>query len=77
MSNKMVDVILHVDEDSSHDDRESFRDKLMSINGVHSADFRDDKPHLVVVEYDPELVKPNAFLSAASENDGHAELVGL
>ena len=77
MSDKMVDVLLHVDEDSSHSDREAFRDQLMSIDGVHTADFRDDKPHLVVVEYDPELVKSNTFITAASAKGWHAELVGL
>jgi len=77
MSNKMVDVLLHVDEESSHDDREAFRDRLMEIDGVMAADFRDDHAHLVMVEYDPALVKSASFLSAAKDHGWHAELVGL
>jgi len=42
-----------------------------------AADFRDEQSHLVVVEYDPALVKSGSFLSAAKEHGWHAELVGL
>jgi hypothetical protein len=77
VSNKMVDVILHVDEDTTDEDRESFRDVLLAIDGVLAATFREDKAHLVVIEYDPERVKASAFVAAAKDNGWHAELVGL
>jgi hypothetical protein len=77
MSNKMVDVILHVDEDTTDEGRESFRDTLLAIDGVLAATFREDKPHLVMIEYDPEQVQSGAFVDAAKDHGWRAELVGL
>ena len=77
MDTKMVDVTLHIDEDTTHEERESFRDSILSTTGVMSADIRDEKPHLMIVGYDPEDVKPQAFLAVAQRRGYHAELIGI
>ncbi len=77
MSEKMVDVTLHIDEDTSHDEREALRDKLLQKQGVMAADCHDDKPHLMIVEYDPEFIKSSDFVNVAKEQGLHAELIGL
>lgn len=77
MSEKMVDVILHVDEDTSHDQREELRDHLLKHDGVMAASCRDDKPHLIVIEYDPEVARTSDFLDIAKSSGLHAELVGM
>ena len=77
MENKMADVTLHIDENTSHDQRENFRVSLLAMNGVMAAAYHDDKPHLVVVEYDPDIIKSSNFIKVAKENGLHAELVGL
>ena len=77
MSTKMSDVTMHIDEATSHNEREALRDSLLSMNGVMAAAYHDDKPHLMIVEYDPDLVNSSEFLSSASSKGLHAELVGL
>ena len=56
MTTKMVDVTMHIDEDTTHEERESLRDSLLATTGVMSADIRDEKPHLMIVGYDQDNV---------------------
>lgn len=77
MAIKMVDVMLHIDEDTTHEERESLRDTLLSTTGVMSADIRDARPHLMIVGYDPDNVVPQVFVAAAQRRGYHAELVGI
>ena len=42
-----------------------------------SADIHDEKPHLMIVGYDPENVAPQAFLAVAQRKGYHAELIGI
>ena len=77
MEPKMTDVTLHIDENTSHDEREALRDKLLSLHGVMAAAYHDTKPHLMVIEYDPDAIKSSEFLTAATSKGLHAELVGL
>lgn len=77
MSEKMVDVILHVDEDISSDRKEELRDSLLQLNGVLAANYGKDKPHLINIEYDPDTVNTGEFLKLAQDRNLHAELVGM
>lgn len=77
VANQIVDVILHIDEDTSHDDRERLRSKILGIAGIVAAAYHDEKPHLMVIAYDPNVVSSSAFVKAAQENGLHSELVGL
>lgn len=77
MGTKMTDITLHIDENTSHDEREHFRDSLLNMKGVMAAASQDKTPHLIVVEYDPDTINSNEFLAAANQNGLHAELVGL
>ena len=44
MDTKLAEVTLHIDEDTSHDERESFRDVLLAMNGVVAAAYHDERP---------------------------------
>ena len=77
MAEKMVDVTLHIDENTTHEDRESIRDSLLILNGVMAADYHDEKPHLLVIEYDPEIINSSEFVKAVQDRGLHAELIGL
>jgi hypothetical protein len=68
-------VTLHIDEDTTHEDRESFRDTLLAMPGVMAAAYHDEKPHLMVVVYDPGQVKSIEFVNAAKNTGLHAELI--
>lgn len=77
MDEKMVDVTLHINEETSHSDREVIRDKILAHDGVMAVDYHDEKPHLLIVEYNPDVVSSVKFLDILKEMELHAELVGL
>jgi len=77
MGQKMVDVTLHIDEDTTPDERAGLRDQLLRLNGVMKADFRDTRPHLMIVEYDPDLVASSRLLEVTEQRGYHAELIGM
>jgi len=77
MTTKLAEVTFHIDEDTSHDDREHLRDKLLSIEGVMAAAYHDEKPHLMLIEYNPDAVQSIEFVNAARDRGLHAELIGM
>ena len=77
MSDQIADITMHIDENTTHEDRERLRDELLSMDGVMAASYHDEKPHLIVMAYDPDVVNSLAFVKTAQEQGLHAELVGL
>ena len=77
MDTKLAEVTFHIDEDTSHNEREQFRDILLAKNGVLAAACHDEKPHLMLIEYNPDVINSIEFLNAAKENGLHGELIGL
>jgi hypothetical protein len=75
MANVDAGVTLHIDETTTHDEREALRDTLLNLSGVMAAAFHDEKPHLMVVIYKPDLVKSIEFVNAARHCGLHAELI--
>ena len=77
MGIKWAEVTLHIDEETAHDQRESFRDRLLVKDGVIAASCHDERPHLMLIEYDPEIINSKEFLAEASNTGLHAELIGF
>ena len=77
METNLAEVTLHIDEDTSHDEREKFRDVLLSMDGVMAAAYHDEKPHLIMIEYNPDVINSIEFVDAAKKQRLHAELIGL
>ena len=77
MNTKLAEVTLHIDEGISHDERERFRDVLLAMDGVMAAAYHDEKPHLMLIEYNPDAVNSLEFVDAAKKQNLHAELIGL
>ncbi len=75
MGNVDAGVTMHIDENTTHEDREVFRDVLLNMDGVMAAAYHDEKPHLMVIIYDPGLVKSIEFVNAAKLRGLHAELI--
>ncbi len=74
---KMADVTIHIDETVAVDDREGLQDKLRALDGVLAAASQDETPHLMVVEYNPDLIDSREILDAVTDSGVHAELIGL
>jgi hypothetical protein len=77
MGTKLAEVTFHIDEETTHDERESFRDILLGMGGVVAAAYHDEKPHLMLIEYDPDAINSMAFVDAARNRGLHAELIGF
>jgi len=77
MTDNTADVTLHIDENTTHNDREAFIESLYTINGVSTASYNDKKPHLIVIKYNPNILQPDEFLKEAQNCGLHAELIGL
>ena len=77
MKTPNVDVTLHIDENTSHDEREAFIESLYTLNGVDTASYRDEKPHLLLIKYNPNVIHSEEFIKEAQNRNLHAELIGL
>ena len=77
MGTKLAEVTVHIDENTSHDEREKFRDVLLAMDGVLAAACHDEKPHLLLIEYNPDTINSIEFVNAAKKQDLHAELIGF
>jgi len=73
----IVDVTIHVDETVDHDRRTEIADTVRAHKGVAGVAHHDEKPHLMIVEYDPAEVTAQALLKVVLEQGVHAELVGM
>lgn len=77
MESDFAEVTLHIDEETSHTEREIFRDVLLSMDGVMAAAYHDERPHLIMIEYNPAVIQSIAFVDTAKKQGFHAELIGL
>ncbi len=77
MDIKMVDVLVHVDESIDKAARTAMEDSVRGLDGVLSVGQHDEKPHLMIVEYNPDRINSTAILGRVKEQGVHAEIVGL
>lgn len=77
MNIQLSDVTVHIDEDLAADGRGAIEEALRAIDGVISVHNGDDRPHLMIVQYDPGKTNSAAVLSAVTGQGVHAELIGL
>ncbi len=77
MDIKMVDVVVHVDESIDKSARIAMEDSVRGLDGVLSVGQHDEKPHLMIVEYDPDKTSSGDILSRVKDQGVHAEIIGL
>ncbi len=77
MKVNLPDVLIHLDETLDHDRLAVIEARLRQDPGVVSVAFHDDKPHMMVVAYDPQATTEGAILERVTAEGVHAELVGL
>jgi hypothetical protein len=73
----LVDTTIHIDKDTDADTRTKIDEALRKVQGVMAVAMHDDKPHLIVIEYDPDKTSAKSLLIVVKELAGHAELIGL
>jgi hypothetical protein len=77
MGTRWAEVTLHIDENTTHDERENFRERILGKDGVIAASCHDEKPHLMLIEYNPDIINSMEFIAEAKNKGLHAELIGL
>lgn len=71
-----VDLVVHVDNMLGNQRRMDIESALESSQGVRWAHFTDGRPHLMVVEYDPDTTSSYEILQQVNRQSVHAELIG-
>ena len=77
MNIQLADVTVHIDQSLEREARLQIEDALRAIDGVVSVHNPDERPHLSVVEYNPDKTTSAAILSTVTSQGVHAELIGL
>ena len=77
MSISLSDVLIHIDDALSVEERQGVEDRLRELDGVVSVKMPDDRPHLTLVEYVNAKIDSRALLAAVTGAGVRAELVGL
>ena len=74
---EMVDVTMHIDETIDHERRTKIADTIRAHKGVMAVAHHDEKPHLMIIEYNPDAVTSHELLQFVLDQGVHAELIGL
>lgn len=77
MDIQLADVTIHIDQNLGKEERAKVEEKLRSVEGVVSVHNPDDRPHLVLIEYNPQKTRARELLDAVMSLNVHAELIGL
>ena len=73
----IADVIIHINESVDHNRRTAIADAIRDHAGVVGVAHHDEKPHLLIVEFDPDRVHAKELLQVAIDKGVHAQLVGF
>ena len=77
MDVQLVDVTVHVDQNLDPRQRDELESSLRSVAGVISVHMPRDKPHLLMIEYDPDNTTSRELLTSVTKQGVRAELIGL
>jgi hypothetical protein len=77
MDIQLADVVVHIDQTLERERRTEIEEQLRAVDGVVSVHNPDDRPHLAIVEYNPDKTTSAAILNTITIQGVHAELVGL
>jgi len=71
-----VEIIVHVDEALGESRRDDLVDVLEGIDGVRSAEFCSLRYHLMLVNYNRDILDSQEVLVGVISQNVHAELIG-
>lgn len=76
MAIKLADAVLHIDELLEDWQREVLNDHMCLQQGVITSGCNKDKPHLMIIRYDPDHTNPVNFVHTVERHGYHAVRVG-
>ena len=71
-----IEIIVHVDETLGEPRRADLVNSLESVNGIKSAEFCPLRYHLMLVNYDRNMLDSQEVLTSVVSQNIHAELIG-
>jgi hypothetical protein len=74
--NKNVEIIVHVDESLDEQQRDDLIVRLQQDEAINSAEFCPLRYHLMLVNYDREMLTSQDVLGRVTSNNIHAKLIG-
>lgn len=77
MGEDVVDVTVHIDEELGHARLQEIAEGVRALAGIASASFHDDKPHFLIVKYDPNRTDSASIHRALTAQGVHTELLGI
>ncbi len=77
MNIDLADVTLHVDESLDSKGLNELENAFRQREGVISVHVDEKRPHLFVLEYNPQLVNSKDLVKIPEYQGLHAELIGL
>lgn len=72
----IADVMVHIDETLDHRHLEGLSGMMHEVEGVVSVGLHDNKPHLMIVGYNPQMIQSRQVLDSVTAQGLHAELIG-
>jgi hypothetical protein len=72
----MVDLVVHIDEALDAVRRESLLATVREAKGVIAVGYHDEKPHLMIVVFNPKVLASVDVLNLVKSSGVHAELTG-
>jgi len=72
-----ADVTVHIDESLDHARLQGIAEQLRKGAGVVSVSFHDDRPHFLLVRYDPGRVSAHEVHGLVTGQGVHAEMIGI
>ena len=73
----MSDIMLHIDEELNSREQHILEDQMRSQNGVIGLGYHENRPHLMIIEYDKDSTTPQSLLHTVHDYGLHAELIGF
>lgn len=74
---EMADVTVHINETLDHERRTQIADTVRANKGVMAVAHHDEKAHLMIIAYDPDVVTSRELLQVTLDQGVHAQLIGL
>jgi hypothetical protein len=71
------DIVIHIDEDLDDLRIRALERELGDEEGVYSACVHDRRRHLMLVDFDPSLVRPSSIVHSVRNKGLHAEMIGF
>jgi hypothetical protein len=71
------DIVIHIDENLDDDHIHALERDLGEEQGVYSACMHERRRHLLVVDFDPEQLRPSSIVYAVRNRGLHAEMIGF